>query len=189
MHAQRPPTLQHFALATTSYVTNRSPTKANPGYKTPYEMLYGVRPRTYHLRIWGCPAYVVVYDKANEGSRIRTAGIFVGYSEPGPGYFIFNPETARTITSWGGNTLFDEAFGCTAASLEDTTVDESFARAPQNLTHEQRKAYQDIFRYEPLTDSTGPTPAPTGTQLAPNSAPTETGLPAPAIGQRVRHAA
>ena len=44
------------ALATAVYLRNRSPTISVEG-KTPYEAIYGEKPKVGHLRLFGCTAY------------------------------------------------------------------------------------------------------------------------------------
>jgi hypothetical protein len=52
-----PKVLWAEGIATSIYLTNRSPTKALPKGKTPHEMLYGTMPRYRHIKTFGCAAY------------------------------------------------------------------------------------------------------------------------------------
>ena len=54
-----PKALWEEAIATSIYLTNRSPTKALPKGKTPHEMLYGTMPRYRHIKIFGYAAYAL----------------------------------------------------------------------------------------------------------------------------------
>ncbi|KAI5317367.1 hypothetical protein L3X38_037074 [Prunus dulcis] len=45
-----------YALLTAVYLLNRVPSKSIS--KTPYELWFGKKPSLYHVKIWGCPAYV-----------------------------------------------------------------------------------------------------------------------------------
>jgi hypothetical protein len=47
------------AIATSIYLTNRSPTKTLPKGKIPHEMLYGIMPRYRHIKTFGCVAYAL----------------------------------------------------------------------------------------------------------------------------------
>jgi hypothetical protein len=54
-----PKALWGEAIATSIYLTNRSPIKALPKGKTPHEMLYGTVPRYKHIKTFGCAAYAL----------------------------------------------------------------------------------------------------------------------------------
>jgi hypothetical protein len=54
--AKLPQTLWAEAALTATYLINRLPTTANPGDKTPFEMLYGKAPNLAHLKVFGCKA-------------------------------------------------------------------------------------------------------------------------------------
>jgi hypothetical protein len=55
------------AIATSIYLTNRSPTKALLKGKTPHEMLYGTVPRYKHIKTFGCAAYALKPHAKDEG--------------------------------------------------------------------------------------------------------------------------
>ena len=44
------------AIMTAAYIRNRCPTKAVEGMM-PYEAWHGVKPKVYHLRVFGCDTY------------------------------------------------------------------------------------------------------------------------------------
>ena len=48
------------ALKTTVYILNRVPTKVVP--KTPFELFKGLKPSFQHIRVWGCPFEVRIYN-------------------------------------------------------------------------------------------------------------------------------
>ena len=54
-----PKALQGEAIATSIYLTNRSPIKALPKDKIPHEMLYGTIPRYRHIKTFGYAAYAL----------------------------------------------------------------------------------------------------------------------------------
>jgi hypothetical protein len=62
-----PKALWGEAIATSIYLTNRSPTKALPKGKTPHEMLYGTVPRYRHIKTFGCAAYALKPHAKEEG--------------------------------------------------------------------------------------------------------------------------
>ena len=50
---------------TTIYVQNRIYHSAL-GFKTPEEMFTGKKPEVSHLKIFGCPVYIFIYQKRKE---------------------------------------------------------------------------------------------------------------------------
>ena len=48
------------ALTMAVYILNRVPTKVVP--KTPFELWQGWKPSLQHIRVWGCPSEVRVYN-------------------------------------------------------------------------------------------------------------------------------
>uniref|UniRef100_A0A2N9J7I7 Integrase catalytic domain-containing protein n=1 Tax=Fagus sylvatica TaxID=28930 RepID=A0A2N9J7I7_FAGSY len=55
-----PKSLWVEALKTAVYILNRVPTKAVP--KTPFELWKGWKPSLKHMRVWGCPSEVRIYN-------------------------------------------------------------------------------------------------------------------------------
>ncbi|XP_074288427.1 uncharacterized protein LOC141613585 [Silene latifolia] len=58
------------ALKTTAYILNRVPSKAVS--KTPFELFKGWKPSLRHIRIWGCPSEVRVYNPQEKKLDPRT---------------------------------------------------------------------------------------------------------------------
>ena len=87
------------ALATATYLRNRSPTKAVEG-KTPYEALYGMKPKVQHLRVFGCIAYshVPKHERLKLHDKARKC-IFLGYPMNRKGYQLYNLSSSRVIHS------------------------------------------------------------------------------------------
>jgi hypothetical protein len=54
-------------IATSIYLTNRSPIKALPKGKISHEMLYGTVPRYRHIKTFGCAAYALKPHIKEEG--------------------------------------------------------------------------------------------------------------------------
>ena len=72
------------------YILNRVPTKAVP--KTPFEIWKGWKPSLKHLRIWGCPAEVRVYNPQEKKLDPKTIrAYFVGYPCMTKGYRFYCP--------------------------------------------------------------------------------------------------
>ena len=67
-------------LKTAVYILNRVPTKAVS--KTPFESFKGWKPSLRHIRVWGCPFEVRIYNPQEKKLDLRTiSGYFIGYAE------------------------------------------------------------------------------------------------------------
>jgi len=85
-----PKSLWVEALKTAVYILNRVPTKAVP--KTPFELLKGWKPSLRHMRVWGCPSEVRIYNPQEKKLNPRTiSGYFIGYAERSKGYRFYCP--------------------------------------------------------------------------------------------------
>ena len=115
-----PLSLWIYALRTATYVLNRVPSKAVP--KTPYELWTGRKPSLRHLRVWGCPAEVRLYNPHEKKLDSRTvSGFFIGYPEKSKGYTFYCPNHSTRIVD-SGNARFIEN-GETSGSGEPRKVD------------------------------------------------------------------
>ena len=84
------------ALKTAAYILNRVPTKAVP--KTPFELFKGWKPSLQHVRVWGCPSEVRVYNPHEKKLDPRTiSGYFIGYAERSKGYRFYCPSHSTRI--------------------------------------------------------------------------------------------
>ena len=91
-----PLSLWSEALKTVVCVLNRVPTKIVP--KTPFKLWKGWKPSLRHVREWGCPAEVKVYNPQEKKLDPRTvSGIFIGYVERSKGYRFYCPSHAFKI--------------------------------------------------------------------------------------------
>ena len=91
-----PKSLWTEALKTAVYILNRVPTKAVP--KTPFELFKGWKPSLQHIRIWGCPSEVRVYNPQEKKLDPRTiSGYFIGYAERSKGYRFYCPSHSTRI--------------------------------------------------------------------------------------------
>ena len=91
-----PKSLWAEALKTTMYILNRVPTKAVP--KTPFELWKGWKPSLRHMRVWGCPSEVRIYNPQEKKLDLRTInGYFIGYAERSKGYRFYCPSHSTRI--------------------------------------------------------------------------------------------
>ena len=71
-------------LKTVVYILNRVPTKVVS--KTPFESFKGWKPSLQHIRVWGCPSEVRIYNPQEKKLDPRTiSGYFIGYAERSKG--------------------------------------------------------------------------------------------------------
>ncbi|KAL4333668.1 hypothetical protein GQ457_07G003260 [Hibiscus cannabinus] len=91
-----PKSLWVEALKTAVYILNRVPTKAVP--KTPFELFKGWKPSLRHIRVWGCPSEVRIYNPQEKKLDPRTiSGYFIGYAEKSKGYMFYCPSHSTRI--------------------------------------------------------------------------------------------
>ncbi|PKU82600.1 Retrovirus-related Pol polyprotein from transposon TNT 1-94 [Dendrobium catenatum] len=85
------------ALRTTMYILNRVPTKAIP--KTPFlELWKGLKPSLRHVRVWGCPCVVRIFNPQEKKLDPRTISEhFIGYVEKSKGYRFYYPSNCTRI--------------------------------------------------------------------------------------------
>ena len=84
------------AFSTATYVHNRTPTQALGG-RTPYEVLYGVKPDVSHLRTFGTPYAIVELNELLKklDNRARMC-FYVGYKYSGAVGVIIGCRTEAT---------------------------------------------------------------------------------------------
>jgi len=82
------------------FLINRAPSLISNG-KTPYEILFNVKPSYEHIKVFRCLCYVhnnqEPKDKFGEHSR---RCIFVGYPYGKKGWKVYNIEDGTIIISW-----------------------------------------------------------------------------------------
>ena len=84
------------ALKTAVYILNRVPTKVVP--KTPFEIWKGWKPSLRHMRVWGCPSEVRIYNPHEKKLNPRTlSGFFIGYAKTSKGYRFYCPSHSTRI--------------------------------------------------------------------------------------------
>lgn len=82
--------LWNYAFDTALYIKQRLPHAAVNG-RSPYEMWYGEKPKTAHMRVWGCTAYIfLAKDQRDRGKFAPKAveGRFVGYAPDHEAYLF-----------------------------------------------------------------------------------------------------
>ena len=91
-----PKSLWIESLETAVYILNRVPTKAVP--KTPFELFKGWKPSLAHIRIWGCPSEVRIYNPQEKKLDPRTiSGYFIGYAKRSKEYRFYCPSNSTRI--------------------------------------------------------------------------------------------
>jgi transposase InsO family protein len=91
-----PKSLWAEAFKTAVYILNRVPTKVV--LKTPFELWKGWKPSLRHMRVWGCPSEVRIYNPQEKKLDPRTiSGYFIGYAERSKGYRFYCPSHSTRI--------------------------------------------------------------------------------------------
>jgi len=92
---------------TTCYVLNRVLIRSILK-KTPYELFKGRKPNLSHLKVFGCKCFILNNGKDNLGKfdYKLDEGIFLGYSQHGHAYRVYNKRTMLVEESVHVN--FDE---------------------------------------------------------------------------------
>ena len=99
LHESRlPTTFWGEALGSLVHVWNRCPTDAVDD-ATPFELWHGHKPDVFHLRVWGCPAYVHVQKNKRSafGSHLEKC-VFIGYPDGYKAWKFYNVETKRIVS-------------------------------------------------------------------------------------------
>jgi len=95
-NSKLPKSLWTEALKTEVYILNRVPTKAVP--RTPFELFKGWKSSLRHIRVWGCPSEVRVYNPQVKKLYPRTISwYFVEYAENSKGYGFYCPSHITRI--------------------------------------------------------------------------------------------
>ena len=109
------------ALKTALYILNRVPSKSVP--KTPFELWTGRKPSLNHLRVWGCPAEVKIYDPFQSKLDPKTSRcFFIGYPERAKGYrFYCSRGGAKIVESINAKFLELDKADHIVPSIENNT--------------------------------------------------------------------
>jgi transposase InsO family protein len=77
-----------FALKAKNYLLNRTGTNVNQNFMTPYEKMFGVKPKVNHLRIFGAKGHAQI-TKSKKKLQPRAEKIqLLGYAEDHDGYVV-----------------------------------------------------------------------------------------------------
>lgn len=103
IEAGLPKSFWGYAIETSAYLSNRSPTSALKFNKTPYEMIFNKKPNLLTLRIFGCVAFSKTIIANGLGERSDTS-IFIGYIHNCYKLYNLKSKQIRFVT----DTIFDE---------------------------------------------------------------------------------
>lgn len=125
------------AMSTATYIINRLPTTTLDG-DTPHHVLLGKHARLDHLRVFGCQAYVHVYDGHRKKLDAKAwRGILVGYDPQNTRcYRVYDPTNGkmqRSVHVTFEETRFPAKSG---ASLDDESGDDEVELEPQQESKE-----------------------------------------------------
>ena len=111
------------ALATATYLRNRSPTDAVQN-KTPYEAWTGSKPNASHLRIFGCDAFAhVPRDERSKLDSKTRRSIFLGYGHGVKGYRLYDKAQKKVFFS--RDVVFNETRSTKQDDLQNQVQNES----------------------------------------------------------------
>ena len=144
------------ALATSTYIINRSPTKAVVGM-TPYETFTGEKPDVKHLQVFGCICYAHIPkdERKKLDSKAREA-IMLGYGTEVKGYRLYYPNLQKILFS--RDVIFDESRMYTKENEKDkkliniedenhnktqTTEEDSNSDLNTYLPDDERKSFRN----------------------------------------------
>jgi len=95
-----PDTYWEFANAAAAYLRNRGVVKNMT--KSPWELWRNQKPSARHLRVFGCPAWVLIpKEKRTKLAKRAWQGIFVGYKEETDKiYLVWDPTNKKVHEVW-----------------------------------------------------------------------------------------
>ena len=86
------------AIMTANYLLNRLPTRCHD--KTPFEMLYGDKPKLGHIKTFGCTSYMLIPKQNRKKLDEKSLKLkLVGYCETSKAYRLLDIETDRIYIS------------------------------------------------------------------------------------------
>ena len=126
------------AMATATYISNRSPKCALDG-KTPEEVWTGQKPNLAHVRIFGCRA-VSHIPAVNRNKLQPTAKecLFLGYCTDKKGYRLWDKKNNKVITTTLRDVEFFESEK-NAASLQPKTFELNFDSNHECLSEDENQ--------------------------------------------------
>uniref|UniRef100_A0AAV1TQD8 Integrase catalytic domain-containing protein n=1 Tax=Peronospora matthiolae TaxID=2874970 RepID=A0AAV1TQD8_9STRA len=110
------------AAMTAIYVKNRLPSP-KVVHKTPFEIVYNLKPSVKHMRTFGCQTYILTpkENRLKWDPKAR-AGIFVGYEEVSKAYRVYDIEAGQVVISRDVN--FEESTFGLQLPITDEDVDD-----------------------------------------------------------------
>ncbi|KAL4376734.1 hypothetical protein GQ457_02G021410 [Hibiscus cannabinus] len=144
-----PKSLWVEALKTAVYILNRVPTKAVP--KTPFELFKGWKPSLRHIRVWGCPSEVRIYNPQEKKLDPRTiSGYFIGYAEKSKGYRFYCPSNStRIVESRNAKFLENDSFSGSDLSRNSIPVDQPSTSIDQIVHENPEIIEQPVEQHDP----------------------------------------
>lgn len=123
-NSRLPKSLWTEALKTAVYILNHVPTKAVP--KTLFQLFKGWKPSLRHIRVWGCPSEVRVYNPQEKKLDPRTiSGYFIGYAENSKGYRFYCPSHSTRIVESRNAKFLENDLISGSNQFQDTGTDKS----------------------------------------------------------------
>lgn len=77
-----------FALQAKNYLLNRTGTTTNAKFQTPYEKLFGIKPKVNHLRVFGAKGHAHVTKKKKKLQPRAKKILMLGYAADHEGYVV-----------------------------------------------------------------------------------------------------
>ncbi|GAA5993370.1 hypothetical protein JCM11641_001995, partial [Rhodosporidiobolus odoratus] len=103
-HSRLPLSFWPYALSTSAYLYNRSPSSALPNSITPFESYHSKPPNLSNLRVWGCSAFILIhpdFPKRTHKLSVRAVKArFLGYPEDEKGWLFWVPEWRKIVVAW-----------------------------------------------------------------------------------------
>ncbi len=128
------------AISTSTYLRNRSPTKAVDGM-TPYEAWHDIKPRVDHLRVFGCDAYMhVPKDERGKLDPKSKKCILLGYGRETKGYRLFDITRQKVVHSRDVQFNEEEKKDSNNAPNNSNTRVEVELQCDPDLTHDDHEA-------------------------------------------------
>ncbi|XP_074306409.1 uncharacterized protein LOC141641653 [Silene latifolia] len=114
---------------TATYILNRVPSKAVS--KTPFELFKGWKPSLRHIRIWGCPSEVRVYNPQEKKLDPRTiSGYFIGYAEKSKGYRFYCPSHSTRFVESRNAKFFENNLISGSDLIQDSVLERDHHEVP-----------------------------------------------------------
>ena len=103
---------------TAIYVKNRLPSLKS-AHKTPFEIVYNIKPSVKHMRVFGCQAYILTpKEKRLKWDPKARVGVFLGYEEVSKACRVYDIEAGQVIISRDVN-FKESTFGLSPMIADD----------------------------------------------------------------------